>query len=97
MRPTLVIGASGTVGRQVIAELVASDVPVRALTRDPGRELPGSIQVVTGDVARPDKAEPAGDRSRFRPVVNQTQAIVLTVSVRRQENYYHLVTRIAYG
>jgi uncharacterized protein YbjT (DUF2867 family) len=59
MCPTLVIGASGTVGRQVIAELVASDVPVRALSRKPGQGFPPSVEVASGDLTRPDTLEPA--------------------------------------
>lgn len=36
MLPVLVTGATGTVGRAVIAELLGAGVPVRALTRRPG-------------------------------------------------------------
>jgi uncharacterized protein YbjT (DUF2867 family) len=59
MPPTLVIGASGTVGRQVIAALLASDVPVRALTRNPERPFPPSVDVVAGDLVHPETLEPA--------------------------------------
>ena len=50
----LVIGATGNVGRQVISQLLATDVRVRALTRNPGSaHLPDQVEVVTGDLALP--------------------------------------------
>jgi uncharacterized protein YbjT (DUF2867 family) len=52
---TLVTGATGTVGRQVVAELLRLGRPVRALTRDPGKaDLPGGVEVVRGDLTDPD-------------------------------------------
>ena len=48
-------GATGRIGRAVIAELIAAGVPVRALTRDPdSAALPANVEVVTGDFTRPD-------------------------------------------
>lgn len=56
----LVTGATGTVGRELIANLLPLDVPVRALSRDPGRaDLPAGIEVVTGDLSQPDTLGPA--------------------------------------
>lgn len=51
----LVTGATGNVGRQVVAQLVRAGQPVRAMTRRPqtGR-LPDSADVVQGDFDRPD-------------------------------------------
>lgn len=53
----LVVGASGTIGRVVVAQLVEKGVPVRAMTRDPEktRTLPGfaGAEVVSGDPAQP--------------------------------------------
>jgi len=50
----LVTGATGSVGRLVVDELVAAGVPVRALTVDPSRaSLPGEAEVVVGSLARP--------------------------------------------
>ncbi|SFW76603.1 NAD(P)H-binding protein [Amycolatopsis australiensis] len=50
----LVTGATGSVGRLVVDELVAAGVPVRALTVDPARaKLPPEAEVVVGSLARP--------------------------------------------
>ncbi|MET9368876.1 NAD(P)H-binding protein [Streptomyces griseoflavus] len=56
----LVTGATGTVGRQVVAELLARGHAVRALTRDPATaDLPDRIEVVRGDLTEPDSLVPA--------------------------------------
>ncbi|MFF8093139.1 SDR family oxidoreductase [Streptomyces sp. NPDC016675] len=56
----LVTGATGTVGRQVVAELLARGHAVRALTRDPARAvLPEGAEVVRGDLTEPDSLVPA--------------------------------------
>ncbi|MFH8974913.1 SDR family oxidoreductase [Streptomyces sp. NPDC017890] len=56
----LVTGATGTVGRQVVAELLARGHAVRALTRDAGRAaLPDGVEVVQGDLTEPDTLAPA--------------------------------------
>ncbi|WP_037362767.1 NAD(P)H-binding protein [Amycolatopsis orientalis] len=50
----LVTGATGSVGRLVVDELVARGVPVRALTVDPERAaLPEGVEVVVGSLAKP--------------------------------------------
>ncbi|WP_410643230.1 NAD(P)H-binding protein [Amycolatopsis sp. lyj-346] len=50
----LVTGATGSVGRLVVDELLAAGVPVRALTVDPERaKLPAEAEVVVGSLARP--------------------------------------------
>jgi len=53
----LVTGATGKVGREVVRQLAAADVPARALVRDAMRasaiRLPG-IEIVVGDLARPE-------------------------------------------
>jgi uncharacterized protein YbjT (DUF2867 family) len=59
----LVTGASGLVGGEVVRQLSVQNVPVHALVRDPGRapdlaSLPG-VQVVTGDLGRPETLGPA--------------------------------------
>jgi uncharacterized protein YbjT (DUF2867 family) len=54
-RPTLIIGATGTIGRQVVAHLDAAGAPVRAMTRNPeAARLPRNIEVVQGDLTTPD-------------------------------------------
>ncbi|NGO08699.1 NAD(P)H-binding protein [Streptomyces sp. HC44] len=56
----LVTGATGTVGRQVVAELLARGHAVRALTRDATRAaLPVGVEVVQGDLTEPDSLIPA--------------------------------------
>lgn len=58
----LVTGATGTVGRQVVAELLARGHAVRALTRDASRaDFPAEVEVVQGDLAEPDSLIPALD------------------------------------
>jgi uncharacterized protein YbjT (DUF2867 family) len=50
----LITGATGTVGRQLVAELVAEGVRVRALSRTPERAgLPAGVEVVAGDLGHP--------------------------------------------
>jgi len=51
---TLVTGASGTVGRSLVSQLVRVGEPVRAMTRDPAAaRFPAGVQVVHGDLAEP--------------------------------------------
>jgi uncharacterized protein YbjT (DUF2867 family) len=51
----LVTGASGTIGRQVIEQLVQRGVAVRALVRDPAKAgFPAGVGVVQGDLMDPD-------------------------------------------
>lgn len=58
----LVTGATGTVGRQVVTELLACGHTVRALTRDASRAAsPAEVEVVRGDLAEPERADDAVD------------------------------------
>ncbi|MFD4648070.1 NAD(P)H-binding protein [Streptomyces sp. NPDC058441] len=60
MQPVLVTGATGRIGRGVIAELLAAGVPVRALTRTPeAAGLPANVEVVAGDFTEPESLDPA--------------------------------------
>src|ERR1043166_4789632 len=55
MKPILVIGATGTVGRQVAAQLLAAGAPVRAMARNPeAANLPVQVQVMRGDLTVPE-------------------------------------------
>jgi len=55
MKQILVTGATGTVGRQVVSQLLATDVRVRALTRDPASvNLPNGVDVRRGDLTVPE-------------------------------------------
>ncbi|NRQ31520.1 NAD(P)H-binding protein [Nonomuraea sp. NN258] len=56
----LVTGATGTVGRLVVEELLRAGQRVRALTRNPAKaDLPEGVEVVAGDLADPDSVAPA--------------------------------------
>ena len=56
----LVTGATGTVGRLVVEELVQAGRQVRALTRDPAKAaLPEGVEVVAGDLADPESVAAA--------------------------------------
>lgn len=58
MQRILVTGATGTVGRQVVAELSATGNRVRALTRNPAAaDLPPKIEAVTGDLTIPESLD----------------------------------------
>ncbi len=57
----LVVGASGTNGRQVVERLVALGKPVRALVRNPGKEsgFGAGVEVVAGDLDQPASLDTA--------------------------------------
>jgi uncharacterized protein YbjT (DUF2867 family) len=55
----LVTGATGSVGRHVVAGLLAAGEPVRALTRDSANaDLPRGVELVTADLADPATLTP---------------------------------------
>jgi uncharacterized protein YbjT (DUF2867 family) len=55
MSRILIIGATGTVGRQVVAQLMSSDVQIRALVRNPdAARLPRQVEVMQGDLTIPE-------------------------------------------
>ena len=59
---TLVTGATGFVGSQVVDQLLARGKPVRALVRDPGKAeglRARGVEVVGGDVRDPSTLDPA--------------------------------------
>ncbi|HEY1250740.1 MAG TPA: SDR family oxidoreductase [Thermoanaerobaculia bacterium] len=60
----LVTGATGKVGQEVVRQLAAANVPVRALVRDPLRashiRLPG-VEIGLGDLAKPETLDAAMD------------------------------------
>lgn len=56
----LVAGATGTVGREVVRELLARGQAVRALTRDPAKaRFPEGVEAVRGDLGDPATLEGA--------------------------------------
>jgi uncharacterized protein YbjT (DUF2867 family) len=51
---TVVTGASGTVGRSLVAQLLEAGEPVRAVTRNPAAaRFPPGVEVLHGDLAAP--------------------------------------------
>jgi uncharacterized protein YbjT (DUF2867 family) len=51
----LVTGSTGTVGREVVAQLAAAGVPTRALVRDPAKaHFDAKVQIAVGDLGAPD-------------------------------------------
>jgi uncharacterized protein YbjT (DUF2867 family) len=60
MRPVLVTGATGRVGRLVVDQLLAAGVPVRALTRGPdAADLPAAVEIIAGDLTFPESLDAA--------------------------------------
>ena len=58
MKRILVVGGTGTVGRQVVLQLAGS-VDVRAMTRNPGAaSFPEGVEVVRGDLTDPASLDP---------------------------------------
>jgi uncharacterized protein YbjT (DUF2867 family) len=55
MNRILVIGASGTIGRQVVSQLIAAGAQVRAMSRNPDAAgLPSQVEVIRGDLTAPE-------------------------------------------
>lgn len=55
MKPTLVIGATGNIGSQVVDQLRDARVPVRAMTRNSqAARFPEGVDVVRGDLSLPE-------------------------------------------
>ncbi|WP_437515633.1 SDR family NAD(P)-dependent oxidoreductase [Sorangium sp. So ce1099] len=57
----LITGATGTIGREVVRQLVERGAPVRALTRDPAKAaaLGREVDLVRGDFEEPASLRPA--------------------------------------
>lgn len=67
----LVTGATGTIGRHIINSLLATGQQVRALTRDPdAATLPGGVEVVTGDLTRPETLHTVFDGVRAAHLIS---------------------------
>jgi uncharacterized protein YbjT (DUF2867 family) len=61
MPTTLVIGATGTVGRHLVPQLVRRRQSVRAFVRNPAADLPAGVERAVGDLADPASLVPALD------------------------------------
>ncbi|MGC5015443.1 NmrA family NAD(P)-binding protein [Streptosporangium sp. DT93] len=74
-RGTLVLGATGLVGRQVVAGLLEAGAGVRALVRNPGTAcLPDDVEVVRGDLGA---LGGPGDRGALRASLDGVEAVFL--------------------
>jgi uncharacterized protein YbjT (DUF2867 family) len=75
----LVTGATGNVGRQVVAQLAVAGAPVRALSRHPERtDWPAGVQTVAGDLATELPAEAFRDVTAVHlfPLAGTAAAVV---------------------
>lgn len=73
-KTVLIIGATGSIGRLAVAEALRQEYRVRALVRDEARArrvLPQGVELVVGDVTRPETLAPA---------VEEIDAVILTVN-----------------
>lgn len=62
MKPVLIIGGTGTVGSQVLAQLSAKSIPVRVLARNPAAcRFAPQIEVVQGDLTLPETLDSSLD------------------------------------
>src|SRR4051794_39492978 len=58
MTRTLVIGATGNVGRDVVSQLLSTGAQVRAMARNPGAAgLPTKVEVIYGDLSVPESVD----------------------------------------
>jgi uncharacterized protein YbjT (DUF2867 family) len=65
MAPILVTGATGRVGREVVAALRRAGLPIRALTRQPATSaLPPDVELVAGDLTVPESLDAAVEGAR---------------------------------
>ena len=55
-KTVLVVGSTGSIGHLVVDEALRQGYAVRALVRNPAkaRKIPGQVEVVSGDVTRPE-------------------------------------------
>ncbi|TMR90291.1 SDR family oxidoreductase [Nonomuraea basaltis] len=86
----LVTGATGVVGRRVVAELLKAGRHVRALTRRPATAaLPGEVEVYEGDLEHPESLRAAlagAERMYLFPVpgtASEVMALAAEAGVRR--------------
>jgi uncharacterized protein YbjT (DUF2867 family) len=71
MSMIVMTGATGNVGRPLVAALAAAGVPVTAVSRGPSGELPDGVRHRRADV---------GDAESLRPVLDGADALYLLVS-----------------
>lgn len=96
----LITGATGTVGRPLVAALAARGEPVRALTRDPSRaRFPDGVEVVAGDPSRPESiaAHLEGVRAVFLNSTAIRDSCAAFADVAKRRGVSRLVALAAYN
>jgi uncharacterized protein YbjT (DUF2867 family) len=76
---TVVTGATGSVGRSLVDQLLAAGEPVRAVTRDPAARFPAGVETHLGDLADPPSLRmvlAGADRLHLFPVPETAREIV---------------------
>lgn len=59
----LITGATGNIGAEVLSQLPSNGLQIRALVRNPGAaRLPAHVEIVSGDVTRPETLDRCLDR-----------------------------------
>ncbi len=92
MKRILVTGATGTVGRQVVSQLPATDVRVRALTRDPAlANLPAGVEVRRGDLTVPETLDACLDGVDVVFLVWTADPRAVSTAVDRIGKYAHRI------
>ncbi|GAB3661726.1 Rossmann-fold NAD(P)-binding domain-containing protein [Glycomyces tarimensis] len=68
----LITGATGTVGRNVIAQLIELEpgAKIRALTRNAEAELPDGVEITVGDLAEPETLDGVFDGVEAAHLIN---------------------------
>lgn len=105
MSPILVTGATGTIGRPLVAALTARGLPLRLLARDPERaaDLRGPhVTLAQGDFTEPDTLPPAleGVERAFlltSPSPGQAEVHRSFIQAAEEAGVQHVVKISAYG
>jgi uncharacterized protein YbjT (DUF2867 family) len=90
----LVTGATGTVGGELLEQLVAQGEPVRAFTRDPGKlgQHGGHVEVAVGDLDDPETVDAAldGVKGVFL-VTTRTEQDATVIEAAKRRGVEHIV------
>ncbi|MFI7306329.1 NAD(P)H-binding protein [Micromonospora aurantiaca] len=88
----LVTGATGNVGREVVRHLCAAGVPVRAVSRNPAAaDLPPEVEVVQGDLLRPETLEKAFDGITAMHLFPEPETAAAVVDLARRKGVRRIV------
>ena len=102
--PILVVGATGTVGSELVKQLVEAGRSVRALARDPtkARKLGEAVDVAIGDLAKPETLSEAfaGAENVFvlaPPVANMEELEANAFAAAKEAGVKHIVYLSNFG